>query len=248
MTNIERQTPIGVSPAGLLPVSLPLVLAALSWAFVLAGSGTGMSVLAMTSLHFPPVSQIGAVFRPWTAVYAIQMMLMWWIMMLAMMLLPLAIFARSAFRQARVTSAVTFLVGYSSVWLLFAIAATGLQWVAEKAELFHPFMMWSISPIFSSALLAGAGLFQLTGLKSRTRFACQTSEFSLASGLDFGKNCSICTGPIMLLFLAGGTMNMAWMVGLTLIVLAERRLDDHRLFDRLLASLLIALGVWSLVA
>src|SRR5262245_17654822 len=69
---------------------------ALSWAYVLAGAGIGMSAFQMTR-----VSQLGmaggmseggmagmATLTPavWTRGYAVLMFLIWWVMMVAMML------------------------------------------------------------------------------------------------------------------------------------------------------------------
>ena len=53
------------------------VLTILSWWYVLAGAGTGMSTWAMTTWQFPPP------LRPemaagWTPTYWLIMLLMWW--------------------------------------------------------------------------------------------------------------------------------------------------------------------------
>ncbi|MES0880506.1 DUF2182 domain-containing protein [Roseibium sp. SCP14] len=244
MTGTDSQATIRTLPAGLLPVALPFVCSALLWAFVLTGSGTGMSVWAMTRLSLPPAQQVAGLVEDWTASYALQMILMWWTMMLAMMFLPIGLNEFNRFRRSTVLASLVFLCGYSFVWLLFAIAAAGLQWGLEKTALLHPFMMWSVSPNLSAALLAGAGVYQLTGLKSRTRSACRLSRLSLHSALVFGKNCVLSTGPLMLLFFVGGAMNLVWMAGLTLIVLAERCLEDCRLFDLSLSALLVGTSIW----
>ena len=74
-----------------------IVLAALctviaaSWSYLLAGAGTGMSPMAMTSWSMAigaPEALSRAVATPvnWTASYALAMFSMWWVMMMAMML------------------------------------------------------------------------------------------------------------------------------------------------------------------
>lgn len=244
MTDTDNRAAIRTAPAVFLPVSLLFSCSALLWAHVLTGSGTGMSVWSMTRLSLPPAQDVAGLVEDWTAIYALQMVVMWWTMMLAMMLLPIGLNEFNRFRRSTVLDSLVFLSGYSLVWLLFAIAATGLQWGLERAALLHPFMMWSVSPVLSSALLVFAGIYQLTRLKSRTRAACNLSRLSLHSGLTFGINCMLSTGPLMLLFFVGGTMNMVWMTGLTLIVLAERCMEDRKLFDISLAALLLGMSGW----
>ncbi|MES0811330.1 DUF2182 domain-containing protein [Roseibium sp. SCPC15] len=244
MTDTDNWAAIRTAPAVFLPVSLLFSCSALLWAYVLTGSGTGMSVWAMTRLSLPPAQHVAGLVVDWTASYALQMVMMWWTMMLAMMLLPIGLNEFNRFRRSTVLDILVFLCGYSFVWLLFAIAATGLQWGLERAALLHPFMMWSVSPNLSAALLAGAGVYQLTDLKSRTRSACRLSRLSLHSALAFGQNCVLSTGPLMLLFFVGGAMNLVWMTGLTLIVLAERCLEDRKLFDLSLSALLVGTSIW----
>src|ERR1044071_1116401 len=80
----------------LIVVTALVAVIALSWAYLLAGAGTGMSAFEMTRM-----SQLGiaggmsegnmaciAMMRPavWTPGYAVLMFFMWWIMMAAMML------------------------------------------------------------------------------------------------------------------------------------------------------------------
>ena len=246
MTGIEHTKRTQTSPVGLLPVLLPFLLAAPLWGFVLTGSGTGMSVWAMTKLALPPVSNMQNMQQAWSLNYAAHMILMWWAMMLAMMLLPVGLYGRASFSQSSLSSGMMFLIGFSGPWLLFAFAATSLQWQLERTGLFHPFMMWSLSKHLSAVLLMGAGAYQLSSAKTKSRAACHLDEVSLVSGLRFGINCLLSTAPLMLLLFASGAMNMIWMTGLTFVVLLERGLSDQRLFDRGLAFLFISLSIWSL--
>ncbi len=80
----------------LVVVTALIAVIALSWAYLLAGAGTGMSAFEMTRM-----SQLGvagglseggmagmAMMTPavWTPGYAVLMFFMWWVMMVAMML------------------------------------------------------------------------------------------------------------------------------------------------------------------
>ena len=59
----------------------------LSWAYVLAGAGMGMSAFKMTRMTGGGVAMDGMmVSGSWTAGYAVVIFLMWWVMMLGMML------------------------------------------------------------------------------------------------------------------------------------------------------------------
>jgi predicted metal-binding membrane protein len=249
MTDTEQTAPEPIAKSVGVPAGhLPVILAAACWVFVLDGSGTGMSIWSMTRLNLPPVSAMTAAPQTWTLGYAAQMILMWWAMMLAMMLLPLAFQLYRSGKSGLPITTLFCLSTYALVWLMFSLAATLLQWCLEQAGLLHPFMMWSISPVLSAVVMISAGLFQLLPLKSRTRSACHPEEFTAKTGVQLGCNCLLSTAPLMLIFFAGGIMNMTWMIGLILIVLIERLCDTTQIFDRLLATSLIGLGIWSILS
>jgi predicted metal-binding membrane protein len=63
-----------------------LLLTILSWWYILAGAGTGMSTLAMTTWEFPPHIPSMNYSNDWTLSYAVTMLVMWWVMMVAMMI------------------------------------------------------------------------------------------------------------------------------------------------------------------
>jgi predicted metal-binding membrane protein len=249
MTDTEQTAtePI-VKSVGVPAGHLPVILAVACWVFVLGGSGTGMSVWSMTRLNLPPATAMSAAPHTWTPDYAVQMILMWWAMMLAMMFLPLALQLYRSDKSDPPITTVTFLSAYALVWLLFSTAASLLQWRLEQVGLLHPIMMWSISPALSAVVLIGAGLFQLLPFKSRARSNCNPEDLSLKTGFQLGCNCLVSTAPLMLVFFAGGIMNLVWMIGLTLIVLIERLGETSQIFDRLLATSLIGLGIWSVLS
>ena len=58
-----------------------LLITALAWMWIVAGSGTGMSALHMTTWRFPPPLHDGMT-ENWTIGYAVVMFFMWWIMMI----------------------------------------------------------------------------------------------------------------------------------------------------------------------
>ena len=66
-----------------LVLAVPMVL---TWAYILAGAGTGMNVWAMTTSQLPPPLDLPHMMANWSMSYALAMIGMWWSMMLAMML------------------------------------------------------------------------------------------------------------------------------------------------------------------
>ena len=61
-----------------------LVVSALAWGWLLLGAGTDMSAIAMTRM----AGMDGWMMQPavWTPAYALLIVSMWWVMMVAMML------------------------------------------------------------------------------------------------------------------------------------------------------------------
>jgi len=221
-----------------------LVICLLSWAYVLAGAGTGMSTLAMSTWQFPPPLYGGAA-RAWPSTYWLIMLVMWWVMMIAMMLPSAApmilLYARVVRHNRRLSGesgaivpAVAFLLGYLLAWLLFSAGATLLQWLLEQSGLVHGMMMWSNSYLLTAVLLVGAGLYQLSPLKYACLAHCQSpaaflSRYwrngwsgALRMGAAHGLYCVGCCWTLMLLLFAGGVMNLVWIAGLAVLVLLEK--------------------------
>src|SRR4029450_3405965 len=100
----------------LIVVTALIAVIALSWAYLVAGAGMGMSAFEMTRM-----SQLGmaggiseggmacmAMMTPvvWTPGYAVLMFFMWWVMMVAMMLpsaAPMILLFATVIRKQRAT-------------------------------------------------------------------------------------------------------------------------------------------------
>lgn len=252
-----------------LAASLGL-LALLSWIYILLGAGTGMSTLAMTTWAFPPPAHAFAP-MPWDAGYWIIMLGMWWVMMIAMMLpaaAPVVLLHAATLRHAQargqseaagVPSAM-FVAGYLAVWLAFSAAAVASQWALERAGLVHQMLMWSTSTTFSGLLLLAAGVYQLTPLKAACLEHCRSPAAwlsenwrpgpagALRMGLRHGAWCLGCCWILMALLFAGGTMNLLWIAGLSLVVLLEKLAPHGHRIARGLGILMCAAGAWLLLA
>lgn len=243
-------------------------IAALAWLWLLMGAGTDMSILAMSRPSlFPGADSMPSPAEPWPAAGWIIMAGMWWIMMIAMMIpsaAPMILLHARVTRQAQRKGQLreggipsgAFLAGYLLVWLGFSVAATGLQWLAERAGLLSQPMMWSINAWLAGGLLVAAGLYQLSPAKRACLEHCRSPvEFlsrhwranrsgALRMGIDHGAFCLGCCWSLMALLFVGGIMNLYWIAGLAIVVLAEKLLPGGQALARTLGIAFIAAGIW----
>ena len=237
-----------------------ILVSGLAWAFVLAGAGTGMSIWAMSTWQFPPPMDRPAMAGMWTPAYALTMLVMWWVMMVAMMLPSAApmilVFSqvgqRSRSAGSRVGRTAWLAAGYCLAWLGFSVVAVVLQYLFEQVGLVHGMLMWSLDPWFSVALLLAAAIYQLSPLKHACLHHCRTPLAfvlghwrpgrigALRMGLANGVYCVGCCWFLMTLLFVGGIMNVIWMAGLALMVLIEKIAPNGRLVSNILAALFLA--------
>jgi len=215
-----------------------LVLATLSWIFVLGG-------MAMGSMQ-PPL---------WA------LLLMWSVMMVAMMLpsaTPAILLYATVRRSRQPDSAIAqpwvFLAGYLLVWLMFSIVAALVQsWLPSAA-------MGLESRTAQAALLIAAGLYQLSPLKSACISQCRSpAQFisrhwragtagAVRLGMLHGAYCVGCCWVLMALLFVGGVMNIVWVIALTILVTAEKLLPGQLLLQRTSGAGLIVWGSLKLLA
>jgi predicted metal-binding membrane protein len=105
-----------------------------------------------------------------------------------------------------------------------------------------------------------AGVYQLSPFKSACVSQCRSpAEFlsrywrpgwdgAVRLGLRHGAYCLGCCWILMALLFVGGVMNLLWVVGLTLIVTAEKLLPRGDWFGRAAGAALIAWGVVRIAA
>lgn len=240
-----------------------------SWLFVLDGAGTGMSALGMTGLDLAAGGGMRVAFAMarWSPGYAVIMFFMWWIMMVAMML-PSAsptvlLFARIHRKQrergAASVPASMFALGYLAAWAGFSVIATAAQWGLEQAGLLNT-MMVSTVPWLGGGLLIAAGLWQFSPWKLACLRHCRSPlsflmtrwrpgrKGAFVMGLDHGAFCLGCCWFLMALLFFGGIMNLWWIGGLALYVLAEKTVPAGHRLGYGLGALLTAWGVWILLA
>ena len=235
----------------LIVVTALIAVIALSWAYLLAGAGTGMSAFEMTRM-----SRLGmagsmaegsmaciAMMTPvvWTPGYAVLMFFMWWVMMVAMMLpsaAPMILLFATVNRKQRETghphvATSMFAVGYLAAWAGFSLVAVILQWGFAQTGILSP-MLVGTNVIFGGVLLLAAGIYQLTPIKHACLRHCRSplaflgtywrrgARGALRMGLVHGAFCVGCCWFLMGLLFFGGVMNVYWIAGLALFVLFEK--------------------------
>ena len=169
----------------------------LSWAYILAGAGMGMSAFEMTQMTQsvgvsdstqPSMQEMSTggtaadslmATGTWTVGYAVVIFLMWWVMMFGMMLpsaVPLLLlFARMMRKEKGAPYVPTgvFALGYVVMWAAFSAIATGAQWGLEASGLLSGIMVGT-SAVLAAALLIAAGVWQLTPLKNACLRHCRS--------------------------------------------------------------------------
>lgn len=237
-----------------------ILLAALSWAYILAGAGMGMSGLEMTR-H----SSMGMDMMPkgaWDLDFIVLMFLMWWIMMIAMMLpsaTPMILLAAALNRKSDsghhpFGSTGAFTLGYLLAWAGFSAIAVAAQWALQESALISG-MLRSTSANLSAFLLLAAGTWQFMPWKHACLRHCRSPvEFlvhhrrkgnagALWMGFHHGLYCLGCCWFLMALLFVGGVMNLYWILGLAIYVWMEKILPQGERMAGVLGAILILWGL-----
>lgn len=237
--------------------------------YTVMGVGMSMSALEMTKMA-------GSIGEPmpmgaspvWTGGYAVLVFLMWWVMMVAMMTpsaAPVLLLFTALKRQGRQSEqatglGLTFLSGYLFAWMGFSVVATLLQWLTENMEITNGPMMTIGSKPAAGVVMLAAGFYQFSGLKAACLRHCRSPAHFLTAhnrkgytgafkmGVHHGTYCLGCCWALMALLFVGGIMNLYWIVGLAVYVLAEKLFPFPRLLSRVAGGTLIAAGVWLVIS
>ncbi len=184
----------------------------------------------------------------------------WLAMMTAMMFPAVApvvkLYGRAA-AAGRVAPLPFFVAGYIAVWTSIGLPAF-LAWrvlmdpIAEARP-------WAGR--LAGAVLVTAAVWQLTPLKSMCLRHCRSpiSFFlrfgarvtrpvgALRMGLTHGLFCLGCCWALMAVLVAVGTMNLAWMAGLALVILVEKNASFGERAAQIVAVAFVVLGIGLIV-
>jgi predicted metal-binding membrane protein len=190
-------------------------------------------------------------------------LVMWAVMMAAMMLPTVApmVLAHLAVTRRRgdgLAPTMVFVAGYLAVWSASGVLPYFAYLSFSRLAADAARSTWL--PLLAGSALASAGAYQFTAWKRLCLDECQspftfivTHDFdggtrgALRAGIRHGMFCLGCCWALMTVLLVVGLMNLAWMVGLFLVVSAEKSWRHGLLLARITGALLIVLGVMVIV-
>jgi predicted metal-binding membrane protein len=168
----------------------------------------------------------------------------WTVMMAAMMLPSTSPLVLLYARQSTALSSALLTTGYVAVW-----AGVGLAAYAIDMRLPDP------SDRVVGAVLIGAGLYQLTPLKTACLTRCRNpADFlvthwrrgrvgALRLGVEHGAYCVGCCWALMGVLIVAGSMGLAWVLAIALVVAGEKLLPAGQLLGRLGGVGLLIAGI-----
>ncbi len=193
---------------------------------LILGAGAWVGVVALVRGMDAMPGAMGLTFGAFLAVWAL--------MMTAMMLPTTAPFAAlytrtlTDHRNRRITE---LAAGYLLVWMLAGVPAYALAWLGGELVDTRP----SAAEALAVAIFAACGIYQLTPLKDRCLARCRSPLgfiFKYGSyrgrlrdlrvGMSHGAFCLGCCWALMIVLVAVGLMNLAAMVVVAAVVLAEK--------------------------
>lgn len=186
-----------------------------------------------------------------------------WVLMTVAVMLPSATPLLEAFgrvtaarpRRGRLLAAVAagFLAAWTIAGVVAAVADLGLHRTVERT----PFLQRHV-PLVTAGVLALAGGYQLSGVLSRCLRACRSPmgflgrhwsgdpdvhRQALVIGADYGRSCLGCCAPLMVMMLALGMGDLAWVFLLGLVGAIQKHASwGHALVVPTGVVLLIAAG------
>ncbi|MDQ3381971.1 MAG: DUF2182 domain-containing protein [Actinomycetota bacterium] len=191
-----------------------------------------------------------------------------WVTMMAAMMLPsvapmVLLFARVSRQRAIQRRAYVptwiFVLGYLAVWTAFGLVAYGVYGLVAALE--GGLLAWDrAGPYVAGGAVAGAGLYQLTPLKSICLRHCrgpmhfmlhgwrEGRSGALRMGVAHGTFCVGCCWGLMLALFALGVMSVFWMAAVAAVVFAEKVIPSGERASRAASVALVALGLWIAVA
>jgi predicted metal-binding membrane protein len=252
---LRRDRAISIAALGLLST--------LAWLYIISGAGLGMDA----NLTLLPSEGGHDMMAPpaWSVRTGALFVAMWWVMMIAMMvpsaaptILLYARVHRHAHARGQISDGIApigaFVTGYLSVWLIFALAATALQWMLVRWGVLSAMTMGSRSQWLSGGILLAAGLYQFTPLKRACLSHCRSPAAfvsrhwkpgwpgALRLGMMHGGYCVGCCWLLMALLFVGGAMNAVWIAAIALLVLVEKLLPQGPWVARIAG---IVFAIWS---
>ncbi len=223
--------------------------------------GWGLILWSVVNMSAPVVTLMMPMSSHWSVRETFAVWLMWAVMMGAMML-PSAIPMISVHRRVAAkrdpetrNASRWFLAAYLLAWALFSVAAAGLQWGFQRADVLSHMLKLEGS-LVGGLILVVAGGFQLTAQKASCLHTCRTPIGFLLThwrpgrigafqmGLKHGQSCIVCCWALMMVLFVGGVMNLTTIALLSGIVAMEKLAPRGRQIAAFVGVLLIVWGLW----
>lgn len=231
-----------------LPAALLGVAAVGWWWSVVSASSMGGDAMPMDT---QPEMPMGTMAPMSFAAFLIA----WAAMMAAMMLPPVLPVVRRYTRGTggNAAPAAIFVAAYLALWSVTGIPAF-LAWSRLNGPLAHA-DPWAGR--LAGAVALAAGLYQLTPLKATCLRHCHApTSLSRLPGTHLdglaqavragGRYGTFCLGSCWMLFvllIAFGTMQLAWMLALSVVIWLEKATPFGNRLTRVTAAILVALGI-----
>jgi predicted metal-binding membrane protein len=223
----------------------------------------GMSADAMAGMESMAGMAMGGMSAAgWSFSGAVVFVAIWTVMMAAMMLPAAApmimIFASAPARRGQAAFVPTwiFVAGYLLVWLMAGVIVYVIIEIAtETANHLGSVEKGAWAPIALGIILIMAGVYQFTPIKRvclrhcRSPFAFVAMHWrdgrlgAVQMGVVHGIFCLGCCWALFAVLVAAGTMSLAWMLALTLVVFAEKVLPMARFISPAIGIALVILGL-----
>jgi predicted metal-binding membrane protein len=171
-----------------------------------------------------------------------------WVTMTAAMMLPTVL--PHVAPLARRAPALLFTIGYLAVWTAYGLAAYGLYRLVTSFD--TGWLAWDeAGPYAAGGLIVAAGIYELTPMKRRSLRRCRSAQHAdgaFRTGLVHGLDCVGCSGGLMVVLFAVGVMSLFWMAVVAAAIFAEKVLPQGVRLSRVLAPVLVVLGIWVAMA
>jgi predicted metal-binding membrane protein len=200
----------------------------------------------------------------WTWQGFATFLLAWAVMMTAMMFpaaAPMLLFFHKVASGHQGTGrawgpVLIFATGYLLVWTAVGAATwVVIRFVSDIAGQFADSRRDAWAPAVLGSVLLAAGIYQFTPLKHTCLRHCQSPmgfvltrwkagyTGALRMGLVHGMYCLGCCWLLFAVLVGAGVMSLAWMLLLTLVVVAEKVLPAGALMGRLTGAAFVVLGI-----
>jgi predicted metal-binding membrane protein len=169
-----------------------------------------------------------------------------WVTMTAAMMLPTA--APAARHVAQLPwrlPTLLFAAGYLAVWTVYGLLAYGAFRLVTSFDV--GWLAWDRGgPYAAGAVVAAAGLYELTPLKRTSLRRCRSAPHGTAfrRGLVHGLDCVGCSGALMAVLLVLGAMSLFWMAVVAVVIFVEKVLPRGQRLAPVFAAAAIVLGIW----